>query len=131
MLITKQNSFMKDGMEKRQMEGTVNSWGWDEIELSLSNDYLEKTLQTESLRPASSYHPKWTQKLFKDFNFMLRSERERKEEEENDCNSWLLACDKSVGRCKRSAKQFPTLDPCIVLMLDYKSSFLALKIWTL
>ena len=48
MLIIKQNSFLKDSMQKRHMEGTVGMSGWDEMKLSQSNDYLEKILQTES-----------------------------------------------------------------------------------
>ena len=48
MLIIKQNSFLKDSMQKRHMERTVGMCGWDETKLSQSNDYLEKILQTES-----------------------------------------------------------------------------------
>lgn len=63
------------------------------MELSWFSDYLEKTL-TESLRPAPSHHPQCTQKLFREFNFVLSSEGIRKGEEENNYISWLLACGK-------------------------------------
>lgn len=59
--------------------------------------------------------------LCKKLDFALSRERERKGEE-RDRYSWILACGRSVGTCKRSAEQALTLGPRVVLIYELKKT---------